>query len=100
MKLFIAEKPSLGKAIAQYLPSPHKTGNGCIECDGGKQVVTWAFGHLFEQAEPDHYTPDDVPTTPKGKKNGAGMNCPSFRASGCWPPRTTPRRRSRSSATC
>ena len=68
MKLFIAEKPSLGKAIAQHLPSPHKAGNGCIECDGGKQIVTWAFGHLFEQAEPDHYTPDDVPTTPKGKK--------------------------------
>ncbi len=68
MKLFIAEKPSLGKAIAQYLPGPHKTGNGCIECDGGKQVVTWAFGHIFEQVEPDYYTPDDVPVTPKGKK--------------------------------
>jgi DNA topoisomerase-3 len=68
MKLYIAEKPSLGKAIAQYLPGPHKTGNGCIECDRGKQVVTWAFGHVFEQVEPDHYTPDDVPLTPKGKK--------------------------------
>ena len=68
MKLFIAEKPSLGKAIAQYLPGPHKTGNGCIECDGGKQIVTWAFGHVFEQVEPDHYTPADVPLTPKGKK--------------------------------
>ena len=68
MKLFIAEKPSLGKAIAQCLPGPHKTGNGCIECDGGKQIVTWAFGHVFEQVEPDFYTPDDVPVTPKGKK--------------------------------
>ncbi|MBU2860300.1 DNA topoisomerase 3 [Acidithiobacillus ferrooxidans] len=68
MKLFIAEKPSLGKAIAQYLPGPHKSGTGCIECDGGKQIVTWAFGHIFEQVEPDYYTPDDVPVTPKGKK--------------------------------
>ena len=68
MKLFIAEKPSLGKGIAQYLPGPHKTGNGCVECDGGKQIVTWAFGHVFEQVEPDFYTPDDVPRTPKGKK--------------------------------
>ena len=69
MKLFIAEKPSLGKAIAQYLPGPHKTGNGCIECDSGKQVVTWAFGHIFEQVEPDFYTPDTVPVNPKsGKK--------------------------------
>ncbi|MGC9217066.1 DNA topoisomerase 3 [Acidithiobacillus sp.] len=68
MKLFIAEKPSLGKGIAQYLPGPHKAGNGCIECDGGKQIVTWAFGHVFEQVEPDYYTPDNVPLTPKGKK--------------------------------
>ena len=68
MKLFIAEKPSLGKAIAQYLPGPHKTGTGCIECDSGKQIVTWAFGHVFEQVEPDYYTPDNVPVTPKGKK--------------------------------
>ncbi|MBU2832997.1 DNA topoisomerase III [Acidithiobacillus ferriphilus] len=68
MKLFIAEKPSLGKGIAQYLPGPHKTGNGCVECDGGKQVVTWAFGHIFEQVEPDFYTPDDVPVSSKGKK--------------------------------
>lgn len=68
MKLFIAEKPSLGKGIAQYLPGPHKPGNGFIECDNGKQVVTWGFGHVFEQVEPDYYTPDDVPRTPKGKK--------------------------------
>ncbi|QER44979.1 DNA topoisomerase 3 [Acidithiobacillus caldus] len=68
MKLFIAEKPSLGKGIAQYLPGPHQTGNGYVACDGGRQVVTWAFGHVYEQAEPDFYTPADVPLTPKGKK--------------------------------
>ena len=68
MKLFIAEKPSLGKGIAQYLPGPHQSGNGYVACDSGKQVVTWAFGHVFEQAEPDFYTPDSVPLTPKGKK--------------------------------
>lgn len=68
MKLFIAEKPSLGKSIAQYLPGPHKAGGGFVECDGGKQIVTWCFGHVFEQVEPDFYTPDDVPRTLKGKK--------------------------------
>lgn len=68
MKLFIAEKPSLGKGIAQYLPGPHKSGQGFIECDGGKQKVTWCYGHIFEQEEPDFYTPDSVPRTPKGKK--------------------------------
>jgi DNA topoisomerase-3 len=78
MKLFIAEKPSLGKGIAQYLPGPHKTGAGCIECDGGKQVVTWAFGHIFEQAEPDIYTDDNIPLTPKGKKKWRMEDLPIF----------------------
>lgn len=56
MRLFIAEKPSLGKAIAEQLPKPHKRGDGFIQCGGG-DVVTWAFGHLFELAEPENYDP-------------------------------------------
>lgn len=68
MKLFIAEKPSLGKAIAHNLPAPHKVQTGYIECDGGKQAVTWGFGHIFEQQEPDFYTSSDVPLIAKGKK--------------------------------
>ncbi|MBU2843554.1 DNA topoisomerase III [Acidithiobacillus thiooxidans] len=68
MKLFIAEKPSLGKAIAHNLPAPHKVCTGYIECDGGKVVVTWGFGHIFEQVEPDFYTSDAVPLNSKGKK--------------------------------
>ena len=67
MILYIAEKPSLGKAIAAQLPGPRKTARTHIECGGGA-VVTWAFGHLFEQAEPDAYLPDTVPTTGKGRK--------------------------------
>lgn len=62
--LYIAEKPSLGKAIAAGLPAPQKRGDGYIECGGGN-LVTWAFGHIYEQAEPDEYTPDDVPRNPK-----------------------------------
>ncbi|MDH2925523.1 DNA topoisomerase-3 [Nicoletella semolina] len=54
MRLFIAEKPSLGKAIADVLPKPHKRGDGFIECGEGN-VVTWCIGHLLEQAEPDAY---------------------------------------------
>ncbi|MFT4854178.1 MAG: DNA topoisomerase-3, partial [Bacteroidia bacterium] len=30
MKLYIAEKPSLGRAIADALPKPHKKGDGYI----------------------------------------------------------------------
>lgn len=65
MRLFIAEKPSVAKAIAGELGSTGK-GDGFIEC--GADKVTWCFGHLFELAEPDDYTPDDVPTGSNGKK--------------------------------
>ncbi|SIR04247.1 DNA topoisomerase III [Aeromonas hydrophila] len=54
MRLFIAEKPSLGRAIADVLPKPHKKGDGFIETAQG-DVVTWCIGHLLEQAEPDAY---------------------------------------------
>ncbi|PHM74142.1 DNA topoisomerase III [Xenorhabdus kozodoii] len=54
MRLFIAEKPSLARAIAEVLPKPHRRGDGFIEC-GSNQFVTWCVGHLLEQAEPDAY---------------------------------------------
>lgn len=66
MRLFIAEKPSLGKAIAAQLSGQKKPSRTHIEC--GSDIVTWAFGHLLELAEPDHYLPDSVPTNGSGKK--------------------------------
>lgn len=54
MRLFIAEKPSLARAIADVLPKPHRKGDGFIECGNG-QVVTRCIGHLLEQAQPDAY---------------------------------------------
>jgi len=59
MRLFIAEKPSVGKAIAACLGQT-ASGDGFIQC-GPDNKVTWCFGHMLEQAEPDEYTPDDVP---------------------------------------
>ena len=56
MRLFIAEKPSLARAIADVLPKPHQRGEGFIKC-GDNDVVTWCVGHLLEQAEPDAYDP-------------------------------------------
>lgn len=53
MRLFIAEKPSLGRAIADVLGVSKKY-NGYIECRNG-DVVTWCIGHLLEQAEPEYY---------------------------------------------
>ncbi|MGQ9444891.1 DNA topoisomerase III [[Pasteurella] aerogenes] len=54
MRLFIAEKPSLARAIADVLPKPHQRGDGFI-CCGEQDYVTWCVGHLLEQAEPDVY---------------------------------------------
>lgn len=54
MRLFLAEKPSLARAIADVLPKPHQRGDGYIQC-GDNDVVTWCIGHLLEQAEPDAY---------------------------------------------
>ena len=66
MRLFIAEKPSVAKAIVAELGCVTR-GDGFITCKDGS-VVTWCFGHLLEQAEPDAYVPDDVPRTKKGSK--------------------------------
>lgn len=54
MRLYIAEKPSLGKAIAAVLPKPHRFQNGYIEVGNG-DCVTWCLGHLLEQVPPDGY---------------------------------------------
>ncbi|WP_448213185.1 DNA topoisomerase III [Colwellia sp. MEBiC06753] len=54
MKLYIAEKPSLGRAIADALPKPHKKQQGYIEVGNG-DIVTWCIGHILEQAEPEAY---------------------------------------------
>lgn len=56
MRLFIAEKPSLARAIADVLPKPHQRGQGFVKC-GEQDYVTWCVGHLLEQAAPDVYNP-------------------------------------------
>ena len=56
MRLFIAEKPSLARAIADVLPKPQSRGDGFIKC-GENDYVTWCIGHLLEQAEPEAYNP-------------------------------------------
>ena len=56
MVLYIAEKPSLGRAIADALPKPHKKAEGFITAANG-DVVSWCYGHLLELAEPEDYDP-------------------------------------------
>lgn len=59
MRLFIAEKPSLGEAIAQCLPGErqkHRGKKGPTHISvGDGAVVTWCFGHIYELFEPEEY---------------------------------------------
>lgn len=52
MKLIIAEKPSVARAIAQAVGSTAKH-QGYLE--GGGFIVTWCRGHLVELLPPDAY---------------------------------------------
>lgn len=71
MILYIAEKPSLARAVVEVLPKPHKKCDGYIEAANG-DVVSWCIGHLLEQAEPDVYDAsykkwkvEDLPILPR-----------------------------------
>lgn len=55
MKIFIAEKPDIGKAIANYLwKNDYKKQQGYFEKDGDV-IVTWAYGHILRLATPEEY---------------------------------------------
>lgn len=72
-RLFICEKPSQARDIGKVLGASRK-GDGCLHGDG--VIVTWAFGHLLEQAPPEAYDPalkrwslDTLPIKPTHWKN-------------------------------
>lgn len=54
MRLFIAEKPSLGREIAKVLGGGEEQ-KGYINISNGEDIVTWAFGHLLENYAPEDY---------------------------------------------
>lgn len=54
MRLFIAEKPELAKAIAAVL-GPSIRADGHIVC--GDDRITWCFGHMLQLLEPEDYDP-------------------------------------------
>jgi DNA topoisomerase-3 len=71
MRLFIAEKPSLARAIAEALPGPARRRDGYLECPKG-DVVAWCAGHILELAPPEAYDRsfkqwrvEDLPITPR-----------------------------------
>ena len=69
MRLYIAEKPSMAREIAACLKNPRQ-GKGYIETDEG--VVTWLYGHILKQVEPEGYDAkykiwrfEDLPIVPE-----------------------------------
>ena len=52
MKVFLCEKPSQGRDIAKVLGCNQKL-DGALQGNGA--IVTWGVGHLFAQADPEHY---------------------------------------------
>jgi DNA topoisomerase-3 len=51
--LVVAEKPSVGRDLANALPGTFAKNDAYLESDD--YVITWAVGHLVELAEPDDY---------------------------------------------
>jgi DNA topoisomerase-3 len=52
-RLFITEKASVGRALANALLGEKQKEKNCIRC--GEDIVTWASGHLLELFEPRDY---------------------------------------------
>ena len=53
-RLFIAEKPSLARAVAEALPSGKKSRTP-FAILAGDDVVCWAAGHIIMPLQPDEY---------------------------------------------
>ena len=53
VRLYIAEKPSMGRELAKCLKGPVGRHDGYLST--GEGVVTWLFGHILRQAEPEEY---------------------------------------------
>ena len=55
MKLIIAEKPELGRAIAEAIPGSARNEQSVIY--KGDYAIVWAYGHLLTLKEPEDYDP-------------------------------------------
>lgn len=80
MRLYIAEKPSMGQEIAKCLTGPMRRGDGFIETGDG--IVTWVFGHILRQADPHEYDErykmwrtEDLPIVPDKWKMLVADSC-------------------------
>lgn len=62
MRLIVAEKPSLARAIAAALPGPKVHAKTHIRV--GDDVVAWCAGHILELAPPNGYEEHDPNALP------------------------------------
>lgn len=74
MRVFIAEKPSVGRAIAAVLPGPQQRHKTYIQ-SGEANVVVWCAGHILSPFMPEDYDPrfkrweaEDLPIIPSDWK--------------------------------
>ncbi len=51
--VYLAEKHSIARALADVLPGRSENKGGYIQC--GEALITWLSGHLLEQAPPEYY---------------------------------------------
>lgn len=51
--VYLAEKHSIARALADALPGRSENRGGYIQC--GEALITWLSGHLLEQAPPEYY---------------------------------------------
>jgi DNA topoisomerase-3 len=65
MRSFIAEEPSVPRAVAEELRVTCRE-PGALIC--GDDTVTWCLGHMLAQAEPDKYAPADASRGANGRK--------------------------------
>ena len=70
MKLYIAEKPSLARALVAGI-GDGKNCEGYISLNSGNDIVTWCYGHILEHLNPDEYAEkykkwrlEDLPIVP------------------------------------
>lgn len=57
MRLVIAEKPSLGRAIAEGLGRKFTNAANGGALESGDLVITWVFGHILELSSAEAYNP-------------------------------------------
>ena len=80
LRLYIAEKPSVGRELAKCLRGPVARHDGYLTTQDG--VVTWLFGHILRQAEPEEYDSkykrwraEDLPIIPAQWKLYVDKDC-------------------------